>query len=403
MGKESKKLTKNKQEVKHNLDLGNNYYPSGWKPKLEFDHNTNIGELTHVQPQSDNFKFNELLDSWGYNSDEFYIEEDRIKFSTWEAQAKGGQVIQMYAFKATIRRKKPKHNEYVRKLERQISKKKPVKVSELAGDNAFMFFCADWQFGKKEYNSDWGADETIDYIRNGIKKAQKQIKDLNKSCQIIDEIYIIGLGDLIENCYGFFDHQPFNIELTRTEQEHLARKMLLEVLDGMLKLAPKIIIGAVVGNHSEYRSGKAQVSTTRLDNSDTAIFQIVGEIIEGRERYKHVKTVVPNDFYLTIDVKGQRLTFYHGHMTGGGGNIENKIQNWWKNQNHARIPSGSADILVTGHYHHLRVLTERGRTWFQSPSLDTSKELEARMGLTTSHGILTFTVSENGWDNLKIL
>ena len=82
MTKESKKLTKNKQEIPHNLDLGNNYYPSGWKPKLEFDHNTNIGELTHVQPQSDNFKFNELLDSWGYNSDEFYIEEDRIKFST---------------------------------------------------------------------------------------------------------------------------------------------------------------------------------------------------------------------------------------------------------------------------------------------------------------------------------
>ena len=57
MTKESKKLTQNKQEVAHNLDLGNNYYPSGWKPKLEFDHNTNIGELTHVQPQSDNFKF----------------------------------------------------------------------------------------------------------------------------------------------------------------------------------------------------------------------------------------------------------------------------------------------------------------------------------------------------------
>ena len=116
-----------------------------------------------------------------------------------------------------------------------------------------------------------------------------------------------------------------------------------------------------------------------------------------------MKTVIPNDFYLTLDIKGQRLTFYHGHMTGGGGNIENKIMNWWKNQGHARIPSGSADILVTGHYHHLRVLVERGRTWFQSPSLDTSKELEARMGLTTSHGILTFTVSENGWDNLKIL
>ncbi|BCV04832.1 MAG: hypothetical protein CM15mV92_040 [Caudoviricetes sp.] len=57
--KKIKKITKNKQEVKHNLDLGNNYYPSGWKPSSNLT-TTQIGELTHVQPQSDNFKFNEL-------------------------------------------------------------------------------------------------------------------------------------------------------------------------------------------------------------------------------------------------------------------------------------------------------------------------------------------------------
>ena len=53
---------------------------------------------------------------------------------------------------------------------------------------------------------------------------------LNKSGQTIDEIYIIGLGDLIECIYGFFDHQPFNIELTRTEQEHLARKIYAQIM-----------------------------------------------------------------------------------------------------------------------------------------------------------------------------
>ena len=90
-------------------------------------------------------------------------------------------------------------------------------------------------------------------------------------------------------------------------------------------------------------------------------------------------------------------------MTGGGGNAENKLINWWKNQAMARLPAGTSDLLITGHYHHLRVLTERGRTWIQSPSLDTSKELEARLGLTTSHGVLTFTLSKQGWDNLKIL
>ena len=398
-----KKKVKTKKDVPHNSELGNNYYPSGWKPQRTWDNNSNSGEVTHIQAGTDSFKFNSLLKEWNFDPQEFYIEEDSIRFSTWDTQLKGGKVEQMYAFKAIIKRKKPKHDKFFNDLLKQVKNKKPKKISTKKGPNAYFFICADWQFGKAEYNTDWGVDETIDYIKNAIEKAKKDIKNHNKNGVVIDEIYIIGLGDLIENCYGFFDHQPFNVELTRTEQEHIVRLMILEVLDGLLALASTIVIGGVPGNHAEYRSGKAQVSTTRLDNSDTTVFQIIGEIIEGRERYKHVKVVVPDDFYLTLEVKTKRVTFYHGHITGGGGNAENKLMNWWKNQAMARLPSGTADLLVTGHYHHLRILQERGRTWIQSPSLDTSYELESRMGLTTSHGILSFTLSKNGWDNLKIL
>jgi|TARA_B100001250_G_scaffold411852_1_gene441529 predicted phosphodiesterase len=398
-----KKKVKTKKEVPHNEDLGNNYYPSGWKPQRSWDNGSNTGEVTHIQPKTDDFKFNSLLTEWGFDPELYFIEEESIKFSTWDTQLKGGRVEQMYAFKATIRRKKPNHDKFFNDLLKQVKKKNPIKIAKTKGDNAYFFMCSDWQFGKAEYNTDWGVDETVQYIENAIIEAKQNIKDLNKNGVLIDEIYIIGLGDLIENCYGFFDHQAFNVELTRTEQEHIARLMVLKILDGLLALAPKIVIGGVAGNHAEYRSGKAQVATTRLDNSDTTIFQIVGEIIQDRDRYKHVKVVIPDDFYLTLEVKTKRLTFYHGHMAGGGGNAENKLINWWKNQAMARLPSGTADILVTGHYHHLRILMERGRTWIQSPSLDTSYELESRMGLTTSHGILTFTVSNKGWDNLKIL
>ena len=398
-----KKKVKTKKDVPHNSELGNNYYPSGWKPQRTWDNNSNSGEVTHIQAGTDSFKFNSLLKEWNFDPQEFYIDEDSIRFSTWDTQLKGGKVEQMYAFKAIIKRKKPKHDKFFNDLLKQVKNKKPKKISTKKGPNAYFFICADWQFGKAEYNTDWGVDETIDYIKNAIEKAKKDIKNHNKNGVVIDEIYIIGLGDLIENCYGFFDQQPYNIEMTRTEQEHIVRLMILEVLDGLLALASTIVIGGVPGNHAEYRSGKAQVSTTRLDNSDTTVFQIIGEIIEGRERYKHVKVVVPDDFYLTLEVKTKRVTFYHGHITGGGGNAENKLMNWWKNQAMARLPSGTADLLVTGHYHHLRILQERGRTWIQSPSLDTSYELESRMGLTTSHGILSFTLSKNGWDNLKIL
>jgi len=398
-----KKKIGTKKDLPHNEELGNNYYPSGWKPRRSWDNESNSGEVTHIQSGSDDFKFNSLLNEWGFDSDHFFIVEDSIKFSTWQTQLKGGKVEDLYAFKATIKRKSPKHDQFFKELEDQVKKKKPIKVSQKKGNLAYFYICADWQFGKAEFNTEWGVDETVDYIKESVIKAKKNIKDLNKIGEVVDEIYIMGIGDLIEGVCHFYEHQPFNIELTRSEQEHIARLMVLEILDGLLPLAPKIVIGGVIGNHSEYRSSKGQVSTTRLDGSDSTIFQIVGEIIDGRERYKHVKVIIPDEFYLTIEVKNKRITFYHGHQTGGGGNAETKLINWWKNQAMARLPAGTSDLLITGHYHHLRVLTERGRSWIQSPSLDTSYELESRMGLTTSHGVLTFTLSEDGWDNLKIL
>ena len=302
----------------------------------------------------------------------------------------------MYAFKSVIKRKNPHHNKLFKDLQKQIKNKKPVKVPTKKGTHAFMFMMSDWQLGKKDY----GSLNTVKYIRQAIVKAQKEIRNLNKLGQTIDEIYLIGLGDLIENCFGFFEHQPFSIELTKVEQEHLTRVMILEILDGLLNLAPKIILGGVAGNHGENRSGKRAISTTRLDNSDTAQIQIVGEIIQGRERYKHVKVVVPDDYHLVLEIKGKNVAFTHGHMTGGGGDSWAKIEKWWKGQMYGWLPSGSAHILVTGHYHHFRAVEQRGRLWLQSPALDDSLEFQARSGYATQRGVLTFTISKDGWSNV---
>ena len=44
-----------------------------------------------------------------------------------------------------------------------------------------------------------------------------------------------------------------------------------------------------------------------------------------------------------------------GLGSGGGAGAEGKLIKWWSNQAMARLPMSSADILITGHFHHLRV------------------------------------------------
>ena len=242
-----KDIIKKRKDVKHNEDLGNNYYPSGWSPNASYDEVTKRGNITHIQKHTNTFKYEKLLEDWGFSSKEFYIDEDTIKFSTWNAQQKGGHIVDMYGFKAVIKRKNPNHDKYYKKLLAEVKKKKPIK-NKTGGNCAWFYFMSDWQFGKK----DLGAEETIKLIRKSIELGKLQIKNLKKTGYDVKEIYLIGLGDLIENCFGYYDHQPYNIELSRTEQEHLVRVMVIEILDAFLPYAENIILGGVPGNHGEY-------------------------------------------------------------------------------------------------------------------------------------------------------
>ena len=62
---------------------------------------------------------------------------------------------------------------------------------------------------------------------------------------------------------------PFNVELSLSQQYQLARRMIMKTIDTFLSQADKIVICGIGGNHGEMtRSGKGQVLSDRLDNSD---------------------------------------------------------------------------------------------------------------------------------------
>ena len=382
-------------------ELGNNFYKAGWMPGYEIDNVTGLGEITHVGNDPNyQSKYDEILKEWGFDPNLYEI-DGQVRASSWNTQLKGGTVETFYAFKGIVRKKKPGHDKYFKQLLSAAKRKVPVKKYDKGGDTAFMFFMSDWQLGKKDY----GVENTVKRYDVALQDAVQRIKELRKTNVQIDEIYIAGVGDLTENCYGFYDSQPFNIELTLIEQYALARSMMMKTIDTFLPLAKRIVLCGVPGNHGEAsRTSKGQVATTRLDNSDTMHMEICKEIMSANpDRYGHVEVNIPEGFHQNITVKGKTVAMTHGHMSGGGGNAEAKIESWWKGQMYGFLPSGDAEILVTGHYHHFRSKQQGDRTWFQCPSLDKSIDFTARTGNWSHPGVLSFTISNKGWDNLKIL
>jgi curved DNA-binding protein CbpA len=379
-------------------EWGNNFYKSGWQPDIEVNEQTGLGHITHVGTDPNyRTKFDEILRDWGFDP-KFYEIEGAVRASSWNAQLKGGETTTFFAFKGVVKKKRPGHDKYFQSLFKQAGKKPPITKKFNPGDTAFMWFMSDWQLGKK----DFGVEDTIKRYDQALQDGVNRIKDLRKLGVEIDEIYMVGMGDLTENCTPFFfESQPHSVSLSLIEQYALARSMIMKTIDTFLPHSPKLVLAGVPGNHGEMtRTSKGQVASSRLDNSDTMHLEICREIMSANpDRYGKVEVNVPDGFHQTLIIKGKKVSFTHGHMSGGSGNPEAKIENWWKGQMYGWLPPGDAEILVTAHYHHLRMKQQGDRTWFQCPSIDASIDFTARTGLWSHPGVLTFTINDKGWDN----
>ena len=382
-------------------ELGNNYYKSGWQPSIEFDEETGKGEITYVGTDPDyKNKYDSILEDWGFDP-KFYTIEGTVRASSWNTQLKGGETDTFFAFKGIVKRKNPALDEYFDELCKIYLKKPKLKNTKFGGNTAFIWTMADWQLGKADY----GVENTLKRYEEALIEGVNQIKALRKGGTAIDEVFLLGLGDLTENCdQSFYSSMPFNIELTLSQQYKLARQLIMQTVDTFLPLVDKITLCGIGGNHGEMtRSGKGQVLSDRLDNSDMMHFEIVKEIMAQNPRYKKVNVILPTDYHHLLEIKGKAVAITHGHMTTGGAGPEGKIMKWWQGQMFGWLPSGAAEILITGHYHHPRMLKQGKRTWFQCPSIDSSKDFTARTGMWNDPGVLTFTIDKNGWSNYKIV
>ena len=372
-------------------------HPEGWEPGITW--NGNEGTVTTMGgPLDQAADWSAVLKVWGLDPEHFEVIEP-ILFNVWG----NPEGVPNRQWKGKVIRKSVERGVDLEDIIEEIKKHKPSRPIAFEGSTALVVGLSDLQMGKGEGG---GSAGIVDRFLAGIDEVEARWKELLKTGRPLDRLVVLGLGDLVESCEGHYPMQAFQVDLDRREQVKVVRRLIVKALTQWSKFAPKIIVAAVPGNHGENRQG-GKAFTTFSDNDDVAVFEQVAEILASNpEAYGHVSFFFPQEeLTLTLNVHGTILGLAHGHQARKGGTTAAaKIRTWWKDQAYGMREVADATILVTGHYHHLSILTEGTRTHIQAPSLDGGSQwFTETSGVKSAPGLLTFTVSELGWDDLRVL
>lgn len=375
-------------------------HPAGWEPGVEWKGNE--GVLTTAPLDSKPGNWDELLRVWDLDPARYEVIEP-VQYRAWDTNIGAGETKRLYYYRATVRSRTATVRADVDSLIAEVKRHKPSKKAAPTGDVAFVLALADLQAGKPDGD---GTEGMTRRFLAAIDGAEVRIKELRKAGRPIGPIYMLGLGDLIENCAGFYPMQTFGAELNRRDQLKLVRRLIMHAVRRLAPLTERMVVACVGGNHGENRNETGAAYTSFGDNDDVAVFESVAEACaENPEAYGHVSFVIPNnDLTLTLDICGTIVGLAHGHQFRKGSTPQAKALEWWKGQAHGLQPVGDATLLLSGHYHFLSIVQDGRKCAIQCPSLDGGSEwFKNTTGADSPPGLLTLTVGARGWDDLRIL
>lgn len=289
-------------------------------------------------------------------------------------------------------------DEIIARVEREI----PHRPAPIVGGRALVVCWADLQVGKVDVRG--GTDELIDRVLTKLAKLEDYAERY-----LCDSAYLFDLGDCVEG----FENTPgqaFTNDLSLPEQLRVSRRLTTEAITRLARSHDRVVAATVPSNHAQWRRGKGKLGKPTDDFGIEIMTSIADAFELNPAAYGHVSFVVPQPWEETIslDVEGTVIGAAHGHQV----NRPERVPDWWAKQAHGGQPVADADILLTGHFHHARILatgrnphTNRGKWWIQAPTLDNGSSWYRHQGGDDSDpALMVFTVeSGRSWDHLELL
>ena len=346
--------------------------------------------LSDVSPES-------ILEMFGYNTDEVelvgVLREKHAQY--WSRDLE--QMLWKHSYAFGVKRKQAPQNEDtvdpVQLLKELGIKSKPKTTNRINGeDSTWVLDWADWQVCKAEGGGSAGFVQRFNQV---MESAQIRLDELRSTGRKLNELLIIGGGDIVEGCV-IYPQQSFHIDGHRRDQIRLA---VATILQGLYTLAPqfdKVRLLVVPGNHGEHRINGNR--TAIGDNDDLLVFEMAQVAIANDPNMQHVSFEIAEDeVSMVTEVQGWKYGATHGDVYGrsGGSGIRNKVFNWVRTMAANRHPVGLVDVLVTHHYHHDALEDWGSMLWVQNPTMDGgSHYYKEATGHYARHGMNSWVVTK---------
>lgn len=209
-----------------------------------------------------------------------------------------------------------------------------------------------------------------------------------------DEIVLVDAGDSTEG-FNSAPNAARTNDLSETQAIRVWRRILWRWIERLAPLAPRFVVVGVPSNHCRNRQGKNAVGDALDDWGIEVISQV--EDIAAASSFDHIEFIVPKEHseHVLITLSGGLvLGVAHGHQKGRA----DQLAAWVKSTSR-RDGLSNADLVIVGHFHHLRVEAfGDGQYLFVSPTNDGgSSWFTPSSGERSRPGILTIDIDGREW------
>lgn len=346
---------------------------------VEFDGTEGVATTNGL---ADGVDFLDFLEEAGYSADKYEV-VGNPRTSRW--QRYDGEWLTSYRFNFRLK------TDVADLPALFASAKKAVKVGKpVTGEKALVVCWADLQIGKVDHRG--GVEQLLARVEAVKAQLLAQVKKEKPS-----RVVVFDVGDLVENFSNAANLQQLRTnDLSIMQQLDLAATILWELLKDLCAVVPDVVYASVGSNHCQWRVQK-QVVGTPTDDWGVFIGRQLARLAAEKELPIRFFEPATHDESLTIDVFGHRIGLIHGHQVSR----PDQLPDFWRKASFGNSPISGATILVSGHFHHLRVQElgsnskGQSRFWVQAATLDNGSGWYMRSsGEDSQPGLVTFFVEQ---------